>query len=127
MIKKKAKSNTTKKKTAKKRSAKKENDLNPIEVRKDISQRVKAAATTMTQAVIDEGEKGQLATVKYLFEMASIYPPATDGSHATADEDCLAKTLLHRLDTPDKPISLDEEDEEAIPGKNAAEKKPDEK
>ena len=73
------------------------------------------------------GGKRQLATVKYLFEMASIYPPLADGSYATADEDCLAQTLLHRLDIPDKPIALDEEDEPAISGKNAAEKKPDEK
>ena len=74
-----------------------------------------------------KGEKGQLATVKYLCEMTSIYPPLTDGSYATADEDCLAQTLLHRSDIPDKRIALDEEDEPATSGKNAAEKKPDEK
>jgi hypothetical protein len=62
-------------------------------------------------AVIGEGKKGQLATVKYLFEMAGVYPPLTDGSLATTDEDCLAKTLLNRLNIPDKPIGRDEEDE----------------
>ena len=78
----------------------------------------------MTQAVIDEGKKGQLATVKYLFEMAEIYPESTDGSQATVDEDCLARTLLHRLNLPEEPIARDEEDdhvEAAIPQKVAAE------
>jgi len=102
---------TTTKKIAKKRilrSSKKE--LNPAGVRKDIAQMVESEATTMAQAVIDEGKKGQLATVKYLFEMAEIYPLSTDGSHATENEDCLAQTLLHRLDIPDEPIARDEED-----------------
>jgi hypothetical protein len=72
---------------------------------------VESHANTMTQAVIDEGEKGQLATVKYLFEMAAIYPASTDGSQATEDEDCLARTLLTRLDLPTEPIGRDDEDE----------------
>ena len=63
---------------------------------------VEAQAGIMAQAVMD-GQKGQLATVKYLLEAASIYPPSTDGSHATADEGCLAKTLLQRLNIPDEP------------------------
>jgi hypothetical protein len=58
-----------------------------------------------------DGQKGQLATVKYLLEAASIYTPSTDGSHATADEGCLAKTVLQRLNIPDEPIRRDEEDE----------------
>ena len=69
---------------------------------------VEAQAGIMAQAVMD-GQKGQLATVKYLLEAASIYPPSTDGSHATADEGCLAKTLLQRLNIPDEPIRRDEE------------------
>jgi hypothetical protein len=63
---------------------------------------VEAEATTMAQAVIDEGKKGQLATVKYLFEMASIYPPAADGEQVSKEEDCLAKMLLDRLKAPQK-------------------------
>ena len=49
--------------------------------------------------------------MKYLFEMAEIYPASTDGSHASAEEDSLAKTLLHRLNLPEEPIARDEEDE----------------
>jgi hypothetical protein len=65
----------------------------------------------MAQAVIGEGKKGQLATVKYLFEMASIFPAPTDGSQASEDEDCLARTLLNRLDLPTEPVGRDDEDE----------------
>ena len=53
----------------------------------------------------------QLATVKYLFEVAAIYPPQADQDSATADEDCFAKTLLHRLNIPDEPIRHEEDEE----------------
>jgi hypothetical protein len=109
---KKTKSKTPAKKTGKrKRPANLKPETNPTEVRKEVSKMVEAEATTMAQAVIDEGKKGQLATVKYLFEMASIYPPAADGEQATQEEDCLAKMLLDRLKPPQK--AEEEEKEEA--------------
>jgi hypothetical protein len=107
----KAKSRAAAKNTAKKKSSGKgKKELNPADVRKDIAQMVDEQATLMAQAVIDEGKKGQLATVKYLFEVAKIFPEATDGSQVSADEECLAKTLMRRLDMPDEPIARDEED-----------------
>ena len=48
--------------------------------------------------------------MKYLFEMAKTFPEATDGSQASADEECLAATLLRRLDLRDEPVMRDEED-----------------
>lgn len=112
MIKKKAKVKTTKTKKAKKSSGNKgKEELNPAEVRKEIAQMVDSEAAVMAEAVIGEGKKGQLATVKYLFEVAGVYPPLTDGSQSTTDEDSLAQTLLNRLNIPDKPIGRDEEDE----------------
>ena len=113
MTKKKVKSKTTagKPKSKGKRVLRKgKKDFNPAEVRKDIAQMVDSQATTMAQAVIDEGKKGQLATVRYLFEVAEIYPPSTDGSHATANDDSLAQTLMRRLNLPDEPVGRDEED-----------------
>jgi hypothetical protein len=102
MIKKKAKSkkrNTT----AKKRSpAKSRKEKNPADVRKEISQMVHADAAKITDAVIGEGMKGKLATVKYLFEMANIFPLPKDGEQATEEEDSLAKLLLARLTPPAK-------------------------
>jgi len=98
MIRKKAKNKTAAKKTAKKKSpAKLKAETNPADVRKEVSKLVEANATKMAQAVIDEGTKGQLAPVRYLFEMASIFPPAPNGEQATTEEDCLAKMLLDRI------------------------------
>ena len=100
MMKKKAKSKTLKTKEAKRGSGSKSKrgkgakELNPVEVRKEIAQMVDSEATVMVEAVIGEGKKGQLATVKYLFEMAGVYPPLTDGTQTSTDEDCLAQTLL---------------------------------
>jgi len=111
MIKKKAKGKKTAKKSTKKGASRKTKEMNPAEVRHEIAEMVGSEAAEMAQAVIDEGKKGQLATVKYLFEMAEIFPPATDGSQVTTDEECFAKTLMRRLDLPDTPIPLDEEDE----------------
>lgn len=120
MITKKAKKKVAAKKGAKRKRTSEKNELNPEVVRKDISKLVEEHAGKMAQAVIGEGEKGQLATVKYLFEMAHIFPPSTDGGQSTKDEECLAKTLLDRLDLPDKPVVHDDdEDVVVIPAKTA--------
>lgn len=117
-------SKTTAKKSAKKKSAPRaKKETNAADVRKKVSTMVKAKAMNMAKAVIGETKKGvpqdlQLATVKYLFEMAEIYPPQADQDAATADEDCLAKTLLNRLNIPDVPIRGDE-DEEVVSVENA--------
>jgi hypothetical protein len=100
------------KKAAKKKGkATGKQELNPAEVWKDISLLVEGEAAKMAQAVIDEGKKGQLAPVRYLLELAHIFPQLTDGSQSTEEEDSLAKTLLNRLNIPDVPIVLDDEDE----------------
>ena len=110
--KKKAKSGTAATKAAKKKSSpKSKKETNPAQVREDVSRMVESEAVEMAQAVIDEGKKGQLATMKYLFEMASIYPAQADRDSATADEDCFAKTLLHRLNIPEEPIRHEEDEE----------------
>jgi hypothetical protein len=97
----------------KKSSSRKDKNPHPAEVRNDIARMVKAEATTMAQAVIDEGKKGQLATVKYLFEVASIHPLAADGEQVSTEEESLAKTLLRRLNLPEEPIMRDEDEETA--------------
>lgn len=68
---------------------------------------VEAEAELLAGAVIEEGKKGQLATVKYLFEVAHIYPQAPEGELSTTDEESLAKTLLDRLNIPDEPVIHD--------------------
>jgi hypothetical protein len=113
MIKKKAKSKAAKavKPTAKSASPRAKKESNPAEVRKDISKIVQSGARRIARAVMEQATTGQLAPAKYLFEVAGIYPALTDGSFATEDEDCFARTLMNRLDLPDKPIALDDEDE----------------
>lgn len=108
MIKKKSKSKKTGKKATKKRPTKtNQRELHPAEVRKDIAAMVEAEAELLAGAVIEEGKKGQLATVKYLFEVAHIYPQAPEGELSATDEESLAKTLLDRLNIPDEPVIHD--------------------
>lgn len=114
MIKKKGKSKAVAKKAGKKKSeAKESGEQHPEEVRKEIAELVKSEAKSMAQAVIGEGKKGQLAPVKYMFEMAHIFPMANDGSEVSKDEECLAKTLLDRLKLPHERAKQDDDDDEA--------------
>jgi hypothetical protein len=46
--------------------------------------------------------------VKYLFEMAHIYPQAPEPIAPTKDEESLAETLLDRLKIPKTPVVHDE-------------------
>ena len=108
MIKKKSKSKKTVRKAAKKQPAKaSKKELRPAEVRQDIAAMVEAEAGELAEAVIKEGKKGQLSTVKYLFEVAHIYPQAPEEEQSTTGEESLAKTLLDRLNIPDEPVIHD--------------------
>lgn len=114
MTKKKGNSKAVGKKSAKKRTAaKKKKELSAAEVREDITHRIRVRAAILAEKVMDEGEKGQLAPLKYFFEMAKIFPETNDGSEVSKDEESLAKTLLDRLNIPHEPAKqLDDEDEE---------------
>jgi hypothetical protein len=105
------KSTTRKPATKRRRKSNKEVDL--VEVRKDIAQIVGSEAKEMALAVVDEALKGQLAPVKYLFEVSGLYPstPATEGK---PEEDSLAHRLLKHLGLPTKPVIS--EDDEPKPG-----------
>ena len=75
---------------------------------------VEAEAAELAEAVIGEGMKGQLSPVKFLFEMAHIFPPPTDESLPGKDEDSLAETLLDRLKTPVVHDELQKEEDEDV-------------
>ncbi len=109
-------------------AAKGKKPLDPAEVRKDIAKLVGSRATKVAKAVMEGALKGQLAPARFLFEVAGVYPALTDGEQATEEEDCLAKTLLERLNIPEKPAP-DEEDEPAadVDGGTNSEKSGDEK
>ena len=80
-----------------------------VEVRKDISEIVGNNATDVTTAVLGEALKGQLGPMKYLFEVAGLYP-ATEEGGAPPEKDALARTLLHRLGLPEEPVNRPEDD-----------------
>jgi hypothetical protein len=80
------------------------------EVRQSIANMVGADAKKITKAVVDEALKGQLATVKYLFEMAGVYPASAVADPAMPEQDALARTLLHRMGLPAAPLVLPEDE-----------------
>jgi hypothetical protein len=110
MTKKKAKgkkAEKTGKKSAKRKSTPRK-QADAEQVHETISGMVKSGAKKITAAVMVQACHGDLAPAKYLLEMAGIYPRATDGSQATTEEDCLAKTLLDRLNAPRKPGEVED-------------------
>jgi hypothetical protein len=126
MIKKKAAKKTAMKKGARKSAKKFKKETDPAEVRKQVSMIVKAEAALMTQAVVDEAKKGQLAPVRYLFDMANIFPGQTDPQKAPEESaDCLAEILLSKIEAPAKPEKEGEDElEDPESETDDAEKKP---
>jgi hypothetical protein len=104
------------KKAAAQKSAKKgrktpvKKETNLAEVRKQVTEIVQSEAALMAQAVVQEGKKGQVAPVRYLFEMANIFPVQANAEQATEEEDCLAKILLARMEAPAKPEKEDDDE-----------------
>ena len=108
MTKKKAKGKKATKKAPRKRARKTtRKELNPSEVRKDIAAKVEAEADELADAVIKEAKKGQLSTVKYLFEMAHIYPEVLEQIKLEEEGESLAATLLTKLGVPLDPVIHD--------------------
>lgn len=110
-MKKKAKRSSGKKAT-RRTTGKKQEDA--AKVRADIAGMVKSEARDIAGVVMDHALAGELAPVKFLFEMAGVYPASMDGSFSSAEEDCLAKTLLDRLNIPDHPVVADQIENEEI-------------
>jgi hypothetical protein len=92
---------------AAKKSAAKEVDCtkNPADIlkaRANIAILVTESASAIAMGVIMVAKAGQLASAKYLFEMAGVYPATAEA--AEAPEDSLAHTLLRRLGLPTEPV-----------------------
>jgi hypothetical protein len=117
MTKKKA-TNTDAAAPAAKKSGKKKASKNKdaAQVREELAGMVKSGAKEITEAVMDQAMQGELAPAKYLLEMAGVFPPPNDGEQATEEEDCLAKTLLDRLNILRKPSQSEEDADEPAAG-----------
>lgn len=75
---------------------KKRKAINLAELREEITEMVKSRAMSLVDTMITEADKGNLAAMKYLLEMISLYPAPTDEEEPVG-ESVLAKTLMRRL------------------------------
>jgi hypothetical protein len=90
-------------------------DVNPVEVRRDITNIVGNAAGEITRAVVVQAKLGQLATAKYLFEAAGFYPAPTESEDADKPEDdTLTKRIVRRLGLPEGPLPSSEDDDPPV-------------
>jgi hypothetical protein len=96
-------------KTSAKKSAGTKNAKDLVEVRENINELVRASAELIAIEVIKVALTGQLATAKYLFEAAGLYP-ATEQTAATPAAGSLAFTLLKRMGLPTEPVVFDEDE-----------------
>lgn len=95
----------------KKRTSRKDKLTEAAEVHHRIAGVVKAEAGKIAQALIDRALNGDAAAAKYLFEFAGIFPTVGESNAEAKEEDSLAKTLMHRLNLPEEPIKLDEDED----------------
>src|SRR5258708_37002998 len=97
-------------KAATKGSAKMQKPANPAEMRQSVTDMVESEMKNITHAVVEEAKKGQLSTVKYLFEVSGVYRAATDQNQARAEErGALARMLRTGLAAPLEPsVSTDD-------------------
>jgi len=105
----KGKSKGTTKKTAKKKAPEKKKGKDVVQVRENINELVKDSAEDIATEVIKVAKTGQLASAKYLFEAAGIYPATEQTAMMRPIETSLAHTLLTRMGLPLDPVICDEE------------------
>jgi hypothetical protein len=104
----KAKSKETKEKSAEKSEGRNKKPADILQVRENITNMVTDSAEDIATGVIAGAKSGQLASARYLFEVAGLYP-ATDETAAALPEHSLAHTLLKRMGLPTEPVIGDED------------------
>jgi hypothetical protein len=80
-------------------------ETRPVDVaqaRKQITDSVRDAATELATVLIEKGKGGELACVKYLFEIAGLYPAAAASGSANPEEGNLLQALIGRLGLPEE-------------------------
>jgi hypothetical protein len=106
---KKAPGKTAEQSVPKKRTSKTK-QVNAAQVYEQIAETVREQAPEIAQALIDRALNGDPAAAKYLFELARIFPSSDETNAGAKEEESLAKTLMHRLNLPEEPIKMDEDD-----------------
>ena len=79
-----------------------------VEVRESINELVMDSAVAIAVGVIEVAKTGQLASAKYLFEAAGIYP-VSEQTAMRPIETSLAHTLLTRMGLPLEPVIYGED------------------
>lgn len=95
-------------KPEKMKAARKKKGNDVVEVRENINELVMESAVAIANNVIEAAKTGQLASAKYLFEAAGIYP-ATEQAAMRPIETSLAHTLLTRMGLPLDPVICSED------------------
>jgi hypothetical protein len=95
-------------KPEKKEAAKKKKGKDVVEVRENINELVMESAVAIANIVIEAAKTGQLASARYLFEAAGIYP-VTEQTAIRPIETSLAHTLLTRMGLPLDPVICSED------------------
>ncbi len=99
------------KSVAAKKKLHREKWMEAAEVHQEIAGIVKASAAEIAQVLIDRALDGDAAAAKYLFEFARIFPTEGETNTHAKEEDSLAKTLMHRLNLPEEPIKIDDDED----------------
>jgi hypothetical protein len=104
----------TKKKASSKKKSPAKTKKEAVADFRDVRRRVKNAicgkapqiAAKVTKNVID---KGQVASMKTLFEVIGLFPESREEREAAGDDQALARALLERLGLSDEPQLSEEE------------------
>lgn len=73
-----------------------------VEARKNIANLVRISVNEIAARFIADAKAGQVASAKYLFEVAGLYPATAEAS--AVPDNSLAYTLLKRMGLPTEPL-----------------------
>ena len=82
-------------------------------IRQTIIRMVGLAASDMVRAAIGEAKKGHATSLKYLFEMAGLYPATLETEQAEKREMSLAEMFCRELGLPMRPPEVREKEQGA--------------
>lgn len=85
-----------------------------VQARENVATVVRNSATEIAKGLIEGAKAGQLASAKYLFEVAGLYPAAAEQTVTARPEDSLAHILLKRMELPTEPV-IREDDQDPAP------------
>ena len=94
------------------------NPVDIVDARENVTKLVRDAAIEIALGVIEGAKAGQLASAKYLFEVAGLYPAAEEAA-AARPEDSLAYILLKRMGLPTEPVIREEDQVPAALGRES--------